>query len=109
MPRVRAGSTLRVPLSIENPGAERMDDMRFACLALARAPGSVPAKGAPLGIDDVRFQPLPLSVGPRDFEKLTVFVDTRPDTAPGRYDLTIGLPGGAFQMTIPFEVQPGES
>lgn len=107
MPRVHAGATLRVPLSIENPGAEPMSDMRFACLALARAPGSAPVTGKPLGTDDVRFQPLPLSVGPKDFEKLTVFVDTRPDTAPGRYDMTIGLPGGAFQMTIPLEVTPG--
>lgn len=107
-PRVHAGATLRVPLSIENPSAEPMADMHFACLAMTRTPGSGAATGAPLGVDAVRFQPLPLSVGPRDFEKLTVFVDTRPGSAPGRYEMTIGLPGGGFQMAIPFEVMPGD-
>lgn len=107
-PRVHAGATLRVPLSIENPGAEPMAEMHFACLAMTRTPGSGPASGAPLGVDAVRFQPLPLTVGPRDFEKLTVFVDTRSDSAPGRYEMTIGLPGGGFQMAIPFEVIPEE-
>jgi hypothetical protein len=36
-----------------------------------------------------------------------VFIETQPDTAPGRYEATIGLNQGAFKTLLRFEVITG--
>lgn len=101
LPTVRAGHALRVPLSIQNPGAEPMRGIAPVCLALeARGLGA----GRPLGAAALRFQPASLDVAPRDFEKLTVFVDTEPDTAPGRYEAVIGLGAPGVETRLAFQV-----
>jgi hypothetical protein len=100
-PSVRRGSVLRVPLSIENPGTERMEGLTFTCLAMTGRPSG---PGRPLERRHARVEPERLTVGPRDFEKLTVFVDTPPDTAPGDYEATIGLAGGGAEMRVRFAV-----
>lgn len=101
LPVVQRGGTLRVPLSIENPSNEPMQQMTFLCLEM-RCPS--PASGIPLDVSAVRFQPETLSVEPRDFEKLTVFIDTSHETSPGRYEAVLGLGGGIFEMSVQFEV-----
>lgn len=101
LPVVRRGGTLRMPLSIENPGEEPMQQMRFLCLAMR---GDTAAVGKQLDVSAVRFQPEVLSIEPRDFEKLTLFIDTGIDTSPGRYEAVIGLGDGGFQMKVEFEV-----
>jgi len=103
LPVVQRGGTLRIPLSIENPGNEPMQHMRFLCLAMQ---GNTPGSGVQLNVSAVRFQPETLTIAPRDFEKLTVFIDTGFDTLPGRYKTLIGLGGGSFEMSVEFEVLP---
>ena len=103
LPVVQRGGTLRIPLSIENPGNEPMQHMRFLCLAMQ---GGTPGSGVPLNVSAVRFQPETLTIAPRDFEKLTVFIDTGFDTLPGRYKALLGLGGGSFEMSVEFEVLP---
>lgn len=101
-PTIRPGSTLRMPLSIENPGPDPMEAMAFQCLALS--PEGLLGAGEPLTPAAVRFDPPVLSVAPRDFEKLTVYIEAPEETAVGRYTAVIGLPDGAFEMAIPFDV-----
>jgi len=105
LPSVRLGSTLRLPLSIENPGPETMDEMAFRCLAMS---GGQPETGQLLTVDTVRFIPETLSVASRDFEKLTVFIDVPETAAQGRYTATIGLVGGQFESALQFDVLPPE-
>lgn len=102
-PRVHAGSTLRVPLSIENPGPEPLKEMAVRCSRVARVEGGVPGEDAPSLLAGVRFEPQSLNIGPRDFEKLTVYVDVPAGTSPGSYraDLT---DGGGFAASLEFEV-----
>jgi len=101
LPVVQRGATLRIPLSIENPGKEPMQHMRFLCLEMQ---GGTPGIGLPLTISAVRFEPETLTVEARDFEKLTVFIDTGFDTSPGRYKALLGLGGGTFELSVEFEV-----
>lgn len=103
LPVVQRGATLRIPLSIENPGNEPMQQMNFLCLAMRT---SAAGAGVPLDVSAVRFQPDTLSIEPRDFEKLTVFIDTGFDTLPGRYEALLGLGSGNFEMSVQFEVLP---
>jgi hypothetical protein len=101
LPTARPDSTLRMPLSIENTSADPMADLQFRCLALeADTTGS----GVPLTVANVRFEPDMLTVAPRDFEKLTVYVDVPAGAAPGRYQATIGLESGGFRTSFPFVV-----
>lgn len=101
VPVVERGATLRIPLSIENPGDEPMQGMAFGCTAIE---GHATAAGLPLSKAALRFQPEILDVAPKDFEKLTVFINTAEDTAPGDYTATIGLGGGTFESHVPFKV-----
>ena len=100
LPSIRQGATLRVPLSIENPTNNPMS-MAFVCVAMK---AETPVEGEPLSVDAVRFQPATIEVVPKDFEKLTVFVDTTPRTALGRYEATISTAHKTFEMTLQFEV-----
>ena len=105
VPTVRAGSTLRVPLSIENPSDQPMREMRFSVLRVASEPSG---NGTPLSSSAIRFEPAVISVAPRDFEKLKRFSSSTPSPilAPGRYDAAIGLADGGFELSLPFEVVP---
>lgn len=102
-PVVRRGGTLRVPLSVENPGSEPMNNLTFLCVTVrCEAAG----QGEPLAPTNVRFQPDTMSIAARDFEKLSVFIDTKPDTAPGRYVAILGSESGSFEISVEFEVLP---
>lgn len=103
MPSVGRGSTLRMPLSIENRGNEPMEGMVFFCLSMK---GNTTGPGTPLNEAAVRFQPARLDVPPNDFEKLTIFIDTAHETAPGTYEAMIALGPGIFENRIVFEVRP---
>ena len=106
LPQVRRGSTLRIPLSIENPTSEPMVAMSFTCLEMLSA---VANADYPLDTSSVRFQPAMLNIAPKDFEKLTVFIDTTPQTTTGLYQARIGLNTGLFETEIQFEVIPAEN
>lgn len=102
-PTVHAGSTLRIPLSIENPTETEMIQMAFICEDIAYAGPQIERTLTP---KHIVFQPAVLSVAPHDFEKLTVFISTDKETPPGVYSAKILLPGGAFESTLRFEVLP---
>lgn len=103
LPIVHPGATLRVPLSIENPGAEPMNDLVFVCLAMD-GPGT--GVSGFLNPSAVRFRPQSLSVAAKDFEKLTVYVETSTETPLGHYVATIGLEAGLLESKLPFRVEP---
>lgn len=101
LPTVRAGSTLRVPLLVENREAVEMSGLDFTCRSVDRL---VPGEGPGVGRHQVRFEPSTLTVASRDFEKLTVRVATAPETAPGRYRVTIVGGADVFSTTLEFNV-----
>lgn len=103
VPTVEPGATLRIPLSIENPGNEPMEGMGFSCLRLV---GETAGVGTPLDKRALRFAPRSLTVAPHDFEKLTVFVNTAHDTDPGRYEAVVGLGDDIFEVSVHFDVVP---
>lgn len=99
-PRVRAGATLRVPLSIENPGERPMTGLAPLVRAIRQpdeAAGGLTAK-------DIRFAPPALEVAPRDFEKLSVFVSIAETAALGRYDVVLALSPQGEDLPLSFEV-----
>ena len=85
-PSISAGSTLRVPLSIDNPGEVAMDDVTPAVLdATCDGQEAVPPP--------VRFTPPKLSIAPRDFEKLVLEIAVPTDAAPGLWALRFSPDG----------------
>jgi len=102
LPAVHCGTTLRIPLSIENPGSAPMNDLRLACLNLEGGNG----EGTGLTLQAIRLEPAVLSVAPHDFEKLTIFITVPPEAALGRYRARIGLDNGGFETILEFEVLP---
>jgi hypothetical protein len=102
-PTVHAGSTLRIPLSIENPSDADMSQMTFCCRDLIYEGN---AAGTPLTAAALVFEPATLSIAPRDFEKLTVFIATTEETATGSYMAKIAVEGGSFESVLRFEVVP---
>jgi hypothetical protein len=100
-PSVKAGGTLRIPLSIENPAGEPIDELGVMVLDMHHRGG---AQGKPLAPEAVRSEPEALTIAPKDFEKLTLFIDTAEDTAPGRYEAVIGLGGSSHEVTVRFDV-----
>lgn len=107
LPSVHAGSTLRVPLLVENREAVEMSGLEFTCRSVDRL---FPGDGPGVGRHQVRFEPSTLTVASRDFEKLTVRVATAPETAPGRYRVTIVGGADVFSTTLEFDVvaAPGD-
>lgn len=101
LPTVHCGATLRIPLSIENPSSEPMAGLRFTCPAVS---GEYSEAGQPLSPATIRFEPDTLTIAPKDFDKLTVYVDVPIDAAPGRYAAAISLSDGTFETTLQFEV-----
>lgn len=105
-PTVHAGSVLRIPLSIQNPTEVEMAAMTFCCGSLIYQ-GS--ESGEPLTAQSFVFQPNPLTIAPRDFEKITIFITTAEATAPGVYLAHIMVQGGTFESPLTFEVLPAPS
>ena len=101
-PVVRPGAGLRVPLSIENPGAEAMQDITPRLTRLEHG-GQDVTPLVPEGA--VRFVPEQLSVAPRDFEKLTVFLAVPAAAPEGGYRAIIGLGEGFGEVAIDFSVR----
>lgn len=102
LPTVHRGATLRIPLSIENPGAEPMDEMAFACLEMRLVKRE--SEDGTYSVAWLRFEPQALSIAPNDFEKLTVFIDTPDDAALGHYQTSIGVSANAPVAVIDFYV-----
>jgi hypothetical protein len=100
-PVVRAGSTLRVPLLVQNQESAPTPEMGFLCPTLERLDGTDARGPEP---SDLRFVPPMLTVGPRDFEKLTVLVAVPPDATSGRYRAHIVGDPGAFRTALEFDV-----
>lgn len=100
-PSVHRGSTLRIPLSIENPGGAGDYELSFTCTRLAF---DGDASGPILESDAVRLEPNALVVAPYDFEKLTVLIDTHEDNAPGSYEAVIASEAGGFEIPLRFEI-----
>jgi hypothetical protein len=101
-PTVQAGSTLRVPLSVENPGEQPMRDLSPRVRAVRRAAGADAASVIEPG--SIRFEPVQFDVAPRDFEKLTVFVPVPDDTPAGNYQVVLALGPEEPDLTIAFAV-----
>jgi hypothetical protein len=101
IPTVHQGRSLRMPLSMENPGDQPMENLLFVCQKMeARELGD----GQPLLVDALRFQPEHMDIAPKDFEKLTLLIDTDSETAPGRYVALIGVAEGGLELKVEFEV-----
>ena len=105
LPCVHQGATLRIPLSIENPGEQPMNDVAFHCTEMTYLGR---ATGPALQTGNVRIQPQTLNILPHDFEKLTLFISTQADTTPGRYLATITI-GPDGTTLVEFEVLPHET
>jgi hypothetical protein len=103
-PTVNAGSTLRVPLSVENPGEQPMRDLSPRVRAVRRAAGTDAT--SVIEPASIRFEPALFDVAPRDFEKLTVFVPVPDDTPPGNYQVVLALGAEEPDLTIAFAVVP---
>jgi len=101
-PRVHPGATLRVPLSVENPGERPMTGLSPRVRAL-RVAGGADAPGL-IAAETVRFAPGVFDVAPRDFEKLTVFVPVPEDMPAGAYELVLALGPQEPDLTIAFAV-----
>jgi len=99
LPRVSAGASLRIPLSIDNPGDRPMENIVPALAGVfhagARAADSI----------GVAFAPERLTVGPHDFEKLVVTISVPEGTATGPWDVAFTLTGQEERpTTLSFEV-----
>ena len=99
MPTVAAGDSLRLPLSVHNPGSEPM----LGIVAHLRAVRHGEAERSDaLGVS---FAPELLTVAPRDFEKLTVTVAVPAATDSGPWSVQFTLTGQEDDpITIAFEV-----
>lgn len=107
LPTVHCGGVLRIPLSIENPGIESMDNMAVRCLSLDAVIPLDTVMEESGQIHDpptIRFQPTTLSIAPKDFEKLTVFIETQPETTVGEFRAVIGIGTENFETTLQFRV-----
>ena len=104
-PKVHQRGTLRIPLSMENPTDQPMENLVFICQGMR---GKRLQAGQPLTETAMRFQPERLDIAPKDFEKLTLLIETDAQTAPGDYVAHVGVATGDFQIKVEFEVLPGE-
>ena len=102
LPVVHCGSALRIPHSIENPGAEPMNNMNIVCKSLEMTQPL--GLGKQLDLILLSFQPDVLSIAPKDFEKLTVLIETRLETTVGDYIAVIAIGSDNFETTLKFRV-----
>ncbi len=105
LPRVHQGGTLRIPLSMENPADLPMENLVFACQDMR---GTRISAGQPLTETALCFQPERLDIAPKDFEKLTLLINTDAQTAPGDYVAHIGVDNGDLEIKVEFEVLPSK-
>jgi hypothetical protein len=98
-PMVQAGGTLRMPLVIENPSPESTGPLEFTALSVTGPEGSEGLEPA-----QIRCVPRPLVIAARDFEKLTVLIDTTVDTPQGRHRVSVGAEGTPFATVVEFDV-----
>ena len=97
-PSVEPGETLRLPLSIDNPGSTTMHGLVPHLTEAVFEGETVPPP-------QVRFEPASLSIAPRDFEKLVVLIDIPAEAAAGRWRVGLGLEeGGETVTSIAFQV-----
>ena len=100
-PKAYIGETLRLPMSIENPGAQPMTDVQPVIRTIARDGADAQAE---FPADHVRFSPPNLTIAPRDLEKLTILI-TPPTTAPaGRYRISFTLRSGDPEIPVIFDL-----
>ncbi|HET9051823.1 MAG TPA: hypothetical protein VFO60_08970 [Candidatus Dormibacteraeota bacterium] len=102
-PEVHAGSTLRVPLSVENPDEQPLA-LEMRCSGAVRLDGAPEGTPVPALAQAVRFDPATLTVAPRDFEKVTVFVDVPVGAAAGPHRIAITDAAGSFSATLDVRV-----
>jgi hypothetical protein len=102
-PRVQPGATLRVPLSVENPGDTPMRELSPRVRAIRRAGADATSIIVP---ESVRFTPGLFDVAPRDFEKLTVYVPVPPDAPEGAYEVILALGDQEPDLPMAFTVLP---
>jgi hypothetical protein len=98
-PTVQAGGTLRMPLMIENPSPESTGPLEFTALSVTG-----PSSSGGLESAQIRCVPHPLVIAARDFEKLTVLIDTTVDTPRGRHRVSVGAEGTPFATVVEFDV-----
>ncbi len=98
-PTVQAGGTLRMPLVIENPSPESTGPLEFTPLSVTGPDGSGALRPA-----QIRCVPRPLVIAGRDFEKLTVLIDTAVDTPLGRHRVSVGAEHTPFATVVEFDV-----
>lgn len=103
-PRVAAGASLRVPMSVENPSDRPMRDLQPRLRAVRR--GSADAS-AVIGADCIRFGPERFDVAPHDFEKLTVTVSVPADVPAGDYEVMFALNDTDPDLKLAFAVTQG--
>lgn len=104
LPMVTTGSTLRVPLLVENTGQTPTRSLTFATTSLLRADCADAAGCTCLSTDVVSFTPETLVVAAHDFEKLTVRFAVPADAPTGAYTAAIAAGDGWFTTTIRFTV-----
>ncbi|MBA3812814.1 MAG: hypothetical protein H0X27_14430, partial [Caulobacteraceae bacterium] len=100
-PRVKPGATLRIPLSIENTGDKPMAGLVPAVRGVRRN-GADGLNDLPIAA--IRFKPGDLSVAPKDFEKLTVFVAVPAQAPCGHYEVILALGPREPDLPLAFEV-----
>lgn len=103
-PRVHAGATLRVPLSVENTSERPMQGLEPRVRTLRRTGRDGADASAVIPVDGVRFAPERFAVAPRDFEKLTVFIAVPEDAPAGGYELVLALGPEEPDLRIGFDV-----
>lgn len=104
LPMVSTGSTLRVPLLVENTGQAPTRSLTFATTSLLRSGCPDAAECTCLSSEVVSFSPETLVVAAHDFEKLTVRFAVPSDATPGDYTAAIVAGDGWFSTTIRFTV-----
>jgi hypothetical protein len=105
-PRVTAGSTLRIPLLVENSTLTSTGEVGFVVRSIERTDSraaEAPIQWA-LPAEIISFDPVSMEIGPRDFEKLTVRVATTPDIPAGQYRAVIVGRDGWFSTHVSFEI-----
>lgn len=95
--QLQAGGSLRLPLSIDNPGNGPMAGIVPQVVSISHSLSSD-------GIT-VIFSPETLNIAPQDFEKLVVTVTAAPDAARGNWTVAFVLTGQEDQpITLTFDV-----
>jgi hypothetical protein len=97
-PRAAPGDTLRIPLSVDNPGDQSMVKLVPRLVGMAFEGNAV----APL---PVMFTPAKLTIAPRDFEKLVLAIHLPSDAPTGVWHLSFVIGDDASPIDIAFNVQ----